>query len=162
AKARGKAAKRANAKRSSGKRNASRRKAARKSPASRPATSIAPKTTRAASAWPQAAGVMITGEKAPRFDEILTARAIEFLAEMHRKCDRTRKQLLARRVDRQHRFDAGELPDFLPETRHIRDQGWKIAPLPKDLLDRRVEITGPVDRKMVINALNSGAEVYMA
>src|SRR5216683_1036774 len=56
----------------------------------------------------------------------------------------------------------GELPDFLPDTRHIREQGWKVASLPKDLLDRRVEITGPVDRKMVINALNSGAEVYMA
>src|SRR5262249_23028737 len=91
----------------------------------------------------------------------LASGAIQFLAELHRKFDRTRKQLLSRRVDRQHRFDAGELPDFLPETKHIRDQGWKIASLPKDLLDRRVEITGPVDRKVAINALNSGAEVYM-
>src|SRR5436190_1285543 len=74
----------------------------------------------------------------------------------------TRKPLLAGRAARQARFDAGELPAFLPQTRHVRDDTWKIAPIPNDLLDRRVEITGPVDRKMIINALNSGANVYMA
>jgi malate synthase len=73
-----------------------------------------------------------------------------------------RKELLAARVARQKRLDAGERPDFLPETAHIRDADWTVAPLPADLLDRRVEITGPVDRKMIINALNSGAKVFMA
>jgi len=111
---------------------------------------------------PTVKGVIIAAKMGPRFDEILTVPALEFLAGLHRKFDKTRQKLLARRVDRQHRYDAGELPDFLHETKHIREQGWKISPLPKDLLDRRVEITGPVDRKMVVNALNSGAEVYMA
>src|ERR1035441_9139125 len=73
-----------------------------------------------------------------------------------------RKQLLAARALRQAALDAGARPDFLPETAHIRNSEWTVAPLPADLLDRRVEITGPVDRKMIINALNSGAKVYMA
>ncbi len=111
---------------------------------------------------PNVNGVVISIKLGPRFDEILTAPALEFIAGMHRKFDKTRQKLLARRMDRQLRYDAGELPDFLYETKRIREQGWKIATLPKDLLDRRVEITGPVDRKMVVNALNSGAEVYMA
>ncbi|HLL26998.1 MAG TPA: malate synthase A [Xanthobacteraceae bacterium] len=136
--------------------------ARKKTSAAKKSTAPAAKGTMPAAAAPKVAGVKITGEMGPRFDEILTPAALHFLAELHRKFDATRKQLLARRVDRQHRFDAGELPDFLPETKNIRDQGWKVAPIPKDLLDRRVEITGPVDRKMVINALNSGAEVYMA
>jgi malate synthase len=161
-KPRGKPAKRTNQKRNGAKRRRTRRATTRKTSPQRSAPRVTAGTARPASPWPQVAGVMITGEQNPRFDEVLTAGAIQFLAELHRKFDRTRKQVLARRVDRQHRFDAGELPDFLPETKHIRDQGWKIAPVPKDLLDRRVEITGPVDRKMVINALNSGAEVYMA
>src|SRR5205807_9830853 len=72
------------------------------------------------------------------------------------------QELLARRVARQRRLDAGERPDFLPETRSVREADWTVAPIPADLLDRRVEITGPVDRKMVINALNSGARVFMA
>src|SRR5438552_3717177 len=66
------------------------------------------------------------------------------------------------RVERQRRLDAGERPDFLPETRSVREAAWTVAPIPADLADRRVEITGPVDRKMIINALNSGARVYMA
>lgn len=97
-----------------------------------------------------------------RYGEIVTPAALEFLAGLHRKFDGTRKKLLSRREDRQRRFDAGELPDFLSETKAIREQGWKIGRLPDDLQDRRVEITGPVDRKMVVNALNSGAQVYMA
>ncbi|MES1155714.1 MAG: malate synthase A, partial [Pseudorhodoplanes sp.] len=98
----------------------------------------------------------------PRYDEILTGPALEFLADLHRRFDSRRVRLLEARAERQKRFDAGELPDFLPETRDIREREWTVAPIPKDLLDRRVEITGPVDRKMVVNALNSGANVYMA
>lgn len=108
------------------------------------------------------AGVKITGRMALRYDEILSVPALEFLADLHRQFDARRLQLLAARAERQKRFDAGELPDFLPQTRDIRERDWKIAPIPQDLLDRRVEITGPVDRKMVVNALNSGANVYMA
>ena len=143
-----------------GRRKAASKKAPARKKSARPAA--AKTAARAAPAAPKVGGVKIGGEMGPRFDEILTPAALQFLAELHRKFEGTRKQLLARRVDRQHRFDAGELPDFLLETRHIREQGWKVASLPKDLLDRRVELTGPVDRKMVINALNSGAEVYMA
>jgi len=88
--------------------------------------------------------------------------ALAFLAELHRRFDPRRRELLAARAERQRRFDAGELPDFLPETRNVREGNWNVGPIPKDLLDRRVEITGPVDRKMVINALNSGARVFMA
>jgi len=107
-------------------------------------------------------GVQVIGKPGPRYNEVLTPDALAFLAELHRRFDATRKRLLAGRAARQARFDAGELPDFLHQTRHIRESDWKIAPIPEDLLDRRVEITGPVDRKMIINALNSGANVYMA
>ncbi|WP_029005956.1 malate synthase A [Azorhizobium doebereinerae] len=107
-------------------------------------------------------GVVITGALGPRYEEVLTSEALAFVAELHRSFDATRRDLLARRTARQARFDAGELPDFLPETASIRDAEWTIAPLPQDLLDRRVEITGPVDRKMIVNALNSGAKVFMA
>jgi malate synthase len=95
-------------------------------------------------------------------NEILTADANRFLSRMAREFESRRQELLARRRFRQQRIDAGELPDFLPETAHIREQEWKVAPIPHDLHDRRVEITGPVDRKMIINALNSGANVFMA
>ncbi len=105
------------------------------------------------------AGIRVTGKPGPRHAEILSPDALAFLAELHRRFDATRKRLLAGRAARQARFDAGELPDFLHQTRHIREGDWKIAAIPKDLLDRRVEITGPVDRKMIINALNSGANV---
>ena len=94
--------------------------------------------------------------------EILTPGALAFVAELHRRFDPGRRRLLAAREERQKRLDAGERPDFLDETREIRESDWTVAPAPDDLLDRRVEITGPVDRKMVINALNSGARVFMA
>ncbi|MEX0591195.1 MAG: malate synthase A [Xanthobacteraceae bacterium] len=108
------------------------------------------------------AGVTIEGALGPRYGEILTKDALAFVAELQRNFNTKRRELLFRRTDMQHRFDGGALPDFLPETRAVREANWKIASLPKDLLDRRVEITGPVDRKMVINALNSGANVFMA
>src|SRR5260370_15317479 len=109
-----------------------------------------------------AAGVAVLGLQGARFDEILTPAALAFLAELHRTFDKRRRVLLEARVARQRLFDAGETPDFLPGTRAIREGDWGIAPIPADLLDRRVEITGPVDRKMIVNALNSGAEVFMA
>ena len=98
----------------------------------------------------------------PGADEILSGGALGFIAELHERFDDRRKQLLADRIDRQHRFDRGELPDFPRETRHIRESDWKIGSIPADLRDRRVEITGPTNAKMVINALNSGAKVFMA
>ncbi|HVF36204.1 MAG TPA: malate synthase A [Candidatus Saccharimonadia bacterium] len=94
--------------------------------------------------------------------EIVTPGALDFLGELHRRFDARRLALLAERRVRQARFDAGELPDFLPETRALRESDWRVAALPDVLADRRVEITGPVDRKMIINALNSGARVFMA
>ncbi|HEY7706149.1 MAG TPA: malate synthase A [Gaiellaceae bacterium] len=94
--------------------------------------------------------------------EILTPEALAFVAELHRRFDPERERLLAARVERQQRLDAGERPDFLGETREVRQGDWRVAPAPLELQDRRVEITGPVDRKMVINALNSGARVFMA
>lgn len=109
-----------------------------------------------------ASGVVIKGAVQPRFDEILTTEALAFVADLHRRFNETRKRLLAVRAERQKRFDAGETPDFLAETRHIREGDWSVAPIPADLQDRRVEITGPVDRKMIVNALNSGAKVFMA
>ncbi|MBC7655947.1 MAG: malate synthase A, partial [Frankiaceae bacterium] len=94
--------------------------------------------------------------------ELLTPAALDFLAQLHRRFEASRQaRLIARRV-RAARFDAGELPDFREDTRALRDADWQVAELPKALLDRRVEITGPVEPKMVINALNSGAQVYMA
>jgi malate synthase len=107
-------------------------------------------------------GVDVRGPLHERFDEILTAEALEFVAALHRQFNPTRERLLARRRERQRELDAGALPDFLPETRKVREEGWRVAPVPADLGDRRVEITGPTDRKMVINALNSGARVFMA
>ncbi|MFN9250614.1 MAG: hypothetical protein ACK58O_05970, partial [Brevundimonas sp.] len=94
--------------------------------------------------------------------EILTPAALAFVADLHRHLDGRRRELLAARAARQARFDAGETPDFRSDTVDIRSGAWRIEPIPAELLDRRVEITGPVDRKMVINALNSGARVFMA
>lgn len=108
------------------------------------------------------AGVTITAPITPEYAEILTTEALEFLATLHRRFNARRLELLARRTERQRALDAGERLDFLPETAHIRESDWTIAPFPPQLNDRRVEITGPVDRKMVINALNSGAKVFMA
>ncbi|UCG96685.1 MAG: malate synthase A, partial [Burkholderiales bacterium] len=105
-------------------------------------------------------GVEIRAPMKPGFEAILTPEALALVAKLHRSFNPRRKELLAKRVERARRLDAGERPDFLAETRHIRDGGWKIAPVPKDLQCRRVEITGPVERKMIINALNSGADAY--
>jgi len=106
--------------------------------------------------------VVATPSAIPGAEEILTEQALGFLAELHERFDTRRRELLTARTDRQKRFDAGELPDFPPETRDIRDSEWTVAPIPADLLDRRAEITGPTNAKMVINALNSGARVFMA
>ncbi|MFM7344727.1 MAG: malate synthase A [Tagaea sp.] len=108
------------------------------------------------------AGVKLDAVVKPEHLQILTPEAIAFVVELERKFGARRHELLAARAERQSRLDAGEKPDFLPQTRSIREGDWTVAPLPKDILDRRVEITGPVDRKMVINALNSGANVFMA
>lgn len=107
-------------------------------------------------------GIEINGKYTPEFAEILTPDALSFFAKLQRKHNARRKELLQKRVDRQVRLDAGELPDFLAETKAIREGAWTVAPCPADIQDRRVEITGPVDRKMIINALNSGAKVFMA
>jgi malate synthase len=97
-----------------------------------------------------------------RDGQILTPEAVTFIVDLQRTFNARRKALLEARHARQKRLDAGEKPDFLKETKQIRDAEWTVAPLPQDILDRRVEITGPVDRKMIINALNSGAKVFMA
>ena len=104
----------------------------------------------------------IIGEMQPHYKEILTEEALEFLTQLHRKFNARRLELLEKRVERQKKIDGGELPDFLPETKEVRESEWQVAKIPEDLLDRRVEITGPVERKMIINALNSGAYVFMA
>src|SRR5207245_204725 len=104
----------------------------------------------------------ITGHITPAYAEILTPEALAFVARLQREFGPRREGLLQKRAERQARLDAGVLPDFLPETAPIRAGDWTVAPVPADLQDRRVEITGPVDRKMVINALNSGAKVFMA
>lgn len=100
----------------------------------------------------------MTGE----FAKVLTPEALEFIGRLAREFEPRRRELLETRIKRQLEIDRGKLPGFLPETREIREKEWKIAPVPEDLQDRRVEITGPVDRKMIINALNSGANGFMA
>ena len=107
-------------------------------------------------------GIKFLAPLPPRYEAILTPDALAFLVKLHRAFNPRRKLLLEARIARQHRLDVGEKPDFLPETAEVRTSEWTVAPLPQDLLDRRVEITGPVDRKMIINALNSGAKVFMA
>ncbi len=107
-------------------------------------------------------GVEIRGPAQGRAREVLTPAALRFLATLQRECGPERAALLARRVSRQAEFDAGALPEFLPGTRHIREGSWTVAPAPADCQRRWVEITGPAERKMVINALNSGASVFMA
>jgi malate synthase len=125
------------------------------SPVSRPHAG-----TSATQAWP--AGVTLLAPIPPSAAGIMTHDALAFVASLHRAFNGRRLELLALRVQRQARLDNGERPDFLPQTQHLRDNAWTVAPIPADLLDRRVEITGPVDRKMIINALNSGAKVFMA
>ena len=108
------------------------------------------------------AGIEVTGEMAPGFEEILTPEALHFVASLERRFGAERKNRIAARAEFQKRIDGGENPCFLAETKDVRAGDWKIADTPADLQDRRVEITGPVDRKMIINALNSGARMFMA
>jgi malate synthase len=107
-------------------------------------------------------GIEIKGPAGDRFDEILTPNALQLVAKLHREFDATRRELLAARVERQKELDSGATLDFLPDTKEVREGDWKIAPEPDALQNRRVEITGPTSRKMVINALNSGASGFMA
>jgi len=111
---------------------------------------------------PTVDGVTLSGPLRPGYEAVLTRDAVAFVADLARTFGPRVTELLAKRRDRQVRLDAGERPDFLPETADVRARDWTVAALPNDLLDRRVEITGPTDRKMVINALNSGASVFMA
>ncbi|MBY6037283.1 malate synthase A [Fictibacillus nanhaiensis] len=106
--------------------------------------------------------LQVLGDVTPAYEKILTPGAILFLKSLHLHFNNTRKELLEQRKVKQKEIDSGILPTFLPETEHIRNGNWTISPLPQDLQDRRVEITGPVDRKMIINALNSGAKMFMA
>lgn len=106
--------------------------------------------------------VLVHADFIDEYAEILTPEALAFLKQLHLKFDERRKELLADREARQKDIDQGIYPQPLADTKHIRERDWEVAPLPNDLLDRRVEITGPVDRKMIINALNSGAKVFMA
>ena len=108
------------------------------------------------------AGVQINAPIQPQYESILTTEALEFVAKLHRAFEGRRQELLKARVERQARIDAGEMPDFLPETKHIREGDWKVAAIPPALQCRRVEITGPVEAKMIINAFNSGADSYMS
>ncbi|WP_254846543.1 hypothetical protein [Hymenobacter sp. CRA2] len=108
------------------------------------------------------ARIKVVGGYRAEFVEVLTPSALAFAAALHRRFEPRRQELLQRRRQRQTGFDSGKLPDFLPETTQLRESDWQVAPLPADLLDRRVEITGPTERKMIINALNSGARLFMA
>ena len=107
-------------------------------------------------------GIELSGPVTGPFSRILTPEALRFVASLARRFEPTRRDLLVRRQRRQEEIAEGRMPDFLEETRHVREADWTVASIPPDLTDRRVEITGPVDRKMIINALNSGASVYMA
>src|SRR5258706_12830722 len=108
-------------------------------------------------------GIQLPPEQPNLFDRILTPQALGFVAHLHRKYEQRRRDLMKARAERQERLDSGRATlGFLPETRPIRESHWAIAPTPADLQDRRVEITGPVERKMIINALNSGASTFMA
>jgi malate synthase len=107
-------------------------------------------------------GLELKHELNPEYASVLTPSALEFVVKLQRHFNKKRLELLKLREERQIRIDAGDSPDFLPETKAIREGDWTAAPIPADLQDRRVEITGPVDRKMIINALNSGAKVFMA
>ncbi len=98
----------------------------------------------------------------PLCDHVLSTQAQGFLVELHGRFDSRRQELLAARAKRQHAIDEGGSLGFPPETTDVRSGDWKVAPIPDDLQDRRVEITGPCDRKMMINALNSGAKIFMA
>src|SRR5688572_6732479 len=107
-------------------------------------------------------GIVVTGPAVPGSDRVLTHDGLEFLADLQRRFGGRRLDILRRRVERQQEMDAGGRLDFLPATRDIREAAWTVAPAPADFDDRRVEITGPAEAKMMINALNSGARVFMA
>src|SRR6185503_16635974 len=108
-------------------------------------------------------GIQLPPEQPNLYDRILTPQELGFVAHLHRKYEQRRRDLMKARAERQARLDScAEAFHFLPETRSIRESSWTVAPVPNDLRDRRVEITGPVERKMVINALNSGASTFMA
>ncbi|MBI3005873.1 MAG: malate synthase A [Ignavibacteriales bacterium] len=107
-------------------------------------------------------GVQVTGEMNEEYASVLTYDALHFVATLQREFAHQRKTMLEKRVERQSEINLGVMPKFLPATTHIRQSYWRVAPTPQDLLDRRVEITGPTDKKMIINALNSGANMYMA
>ena len=107
-------------------------------------------------------GVQITGDNGERYDEVLTTPALAFLAVLHRTFNARRLELLKAREDRYEELAGGGTLGFLPDTKEIRDADWQVAPPAPGLVDRRVEITGPTDRKMTINALNSGARVWLA
>src|SRR5262245_18436142 len=110
----------------------------------------------------QIPGIQLPPHQPNLYDRILTPQAIGFVANLHRKYEQRRRDLMKARAERQARLDAGETFGFLPETRSIRETESAVAPITQDLRDRRVEITGPTERKMVINALNSGASTFMA
>src|SRR5438874_9021700 len=120
--------------------------------------SIPPMTTQSS----KTGEIEIVGPVTAEFAQVLTPDAMKFVATLVRTFSGRREELLQKRAQRQAEIDAGKMPDFLPETEHIRQGNWTIAPVPADLQDRRVEITGPAERKMTINALNSGAKVFMA
>lgn len=117
---------------------------------------------KASNTYQQPDGLIIKAPYEPSFERILSTDALAFLVQLHRHFNPRRKKLLLQREEVQEKIDQGWKPEFLEETRHIREGEWKVEELPHDLLDRRVEITGPVERKMIINALNSGAKVFMA
>jgi malate synthase len=124
---------------------------------------VRPRVAKRAAAVPRVPGIVINAPLGSRYAEVLRPAALRFLADLHREFEAPRERLLAARAEQQERYDAGELPDFRRDTKSIRDdEDWRVAPIPPDLQDRRVEITGPVDRKMIVNALNSGANVFMA
>jgi malate synthase len=164
--ARAKAARRPAAKKRAAPKPARKKAAPRKPPARKVAAKRAAKRpgppVKTAPAIRLPAGVLIQAPIRPGYEQILTPEALSFVVGLQRKFGGTAERLLARRQEVQARLDRGERPDFLADTAKIRAGDWTVAPLPKDILDRRVEITGPVDRKMVINALNSGANVFMA
>src|SRR5262245_13505070 len=107
-------------------------------------------------------GVEVLGSVPEGCEEVLSTAALSLVRDLERRFRFRRAQLLARREAQKRKLDQGWRPDFLPETRAIRDSAWSVAPVPAELADRRVEITGPVDRKMIVNALNPGAQVFMA
>src|SRR5690606_2005230 len=124
-------------------------------------SAVLQQTPKPASAGASGEGIEVT-RVLPGQDQILTPAALAFLAGLHRRFEGERRARLAARAVRQAQFDAGAVPDFRADTAHIRAGDWTVAPIPAALQNRRVEITGPVDPKMVINALNSGANCYMA